>query len=311
MGERTQRLGQKIYERLIDKGANETKASKISRTIADIFGEPEDIKKKDKNPRYIKQLAFISPDEKQLAYELADRAIAGKVELPDIEKIKKKEDRKSKISKLIQDEKLLKRADGAADIAMFGRMLADDPDYNREAAVQIAHAITTNRVVIENDFYTAVDDLKKPSEDAGAGFMGELGFGSGVFYIYACIDRNLLVENLAGDKALAATAITALVEALATASPSGKKNSFAHGGRAEYILAERGDQQPRTLAGAFLHHVRDEDLMSKSVDRLEKYRADMDAAYGDCAEATQVMHIGVKGSLADILSFCTADMESA
>ena len=98
---------------------------------------------------------------------------------------------------------LLRTADTAVDIAMFGRMLADDPEFNREAAVQVAHAITTHRAVVEDDYYTAVDDLKRPSEDAGAGFVGEAGFGPGVFYLYACVNRDLLVRNLGGDEDLA------------------------------------------------------------------------------------------------------------
>ena len=78
-------------------------------------------------------------------------------------------------------------------------MLADSPEYNRDAAVQLSHAITTHQAVVENDFYTAVDDLKRPSEDTGAAFLGEAGFGSGVYYLYACIDTGLLVRNLGGD----------------------------------------------------------------------------------------------------------------
>src|SRR5208283_2583322 len=94
---------------------------------------------------------------------------------------------------------VLQTADGAVDIAMFGRMLADNPDFNRDASVQVAHAFTTNPVEIEDDYYTAVDDLKKPAEDAGAGFVGEAGFGAGVYYLYVCVDRELLVKNLGGD----------------------------------------------------------------------------------------------------------------
>src|SRR5690606_23988325 len=162
----------------------------------------------DKNPTYIEQLAFISPQEREAAFALADKFAAGEPLPKDT-------------SNLIPE--VLRRTDTATDIAMFGRMLASNPEYNREAAVQIAHAITTHRVEIEDDFYTAVDDLKKPSEDAGAGFIGELGFGSGVFYVYACVDRDLLVANLGGDTSLAETAVAALVEGIATVSPSGKQ----------------------------------------------------------------------------------------
>ena len=136
---------------------------------------------------------------------------------------------------------------------MFGRMLADNADFNREAAVQVAHAYTTHRVAVEDDFYTAVDDLKTKAEDAGAGFVGELGFGSGLFYLYVCIDTDLLVANLGGNDGLAAkSAVAALTEALATVSPGGKQASFASRSRAAYLLVEKGDQQPRTFAGAFV-----------------------------------------------------------
>jgi CRISPR system Cascade subunit CasC len=82
----------------------------------------------------------------------------------------------------------------------------------------VAHAITTHRVTVEDDYYTAVDDLKTPAEDAGAGFLGEAAFGSGVFYLYVCVDQALLVSNLSGDKALAAKAVGALAEATANRS---------------------------------------------------------------------------------------------
>ena len=288
LGERTQRLGRVVMEHLRQQGADEQKALEIARQIAEVFGKLK--KEKDANPADIEQLAFISPEERRFALELAEKALSGE-ELPDKKGLA---------------QRILRRADGAADIAMFGRMLADNPDYNREAAVQIAHAITTNEVHVEDDFYTAVDDLKAPSEDAGAGFIGELGFGSGVFYIYACINRALLVENLDGDTELANAAIAALVEALATSSPDGKKNSFAHGGRAEYIMAEKGDQQPRTLAGAFLQPVRDQDLMNASVKRLEQFREEMDKAYGQCADEIATMRVGHAGTLDEIKAFCTS-----
>lgn len=289
LGERTLRLGEEIINHLTAKGTAPEKASEIAKNIAVVFGKIDD--KKPELAR-IKQLAFVSPKEKQLAFELADKALDGE-EMP-----KDKE-----LTKLI-----LQNADGAIDIAMFGRMLADSPAYNREAAVQIAHAITTNKITIENDFYTAVDDLKKTAEDAGAGFIGELGFSSGVFYIYCCINKELLIENLDGDKALAAASIKALIESLTTSSPDGKKNSFAHGSRAEFVLAEQGNQQTRTLAGAFLKPVDEQDLMQQSIKCLTEYRSAMDTAYGKCAEATNTMHLGQSGSLEELKSFSVKDM---
>ena len=294
MGQRTQRIGRIIHDRLLEKGADEERAMEIARKVADVFGKVK--KEKADRPLDLEQLAFVSPEERERALEWAERMLAG--EDPDDNTLKKE---------------ILRHADGAADIAMFGRMLADDPHYNREAAVQIAHAITTNRVEVESDFYTAVDDLKVPEEDAGAGFVGELGFGSGVFYIYACVDRDLLMENLGGDERLASAALGALVHALATSSPGGKKNSFAHGGRAQYILVEKGNQQPRTLAAAFLKPVHDEDLMRASIERLEKFREEMGAAYGACADEVRIMRVGTPQSatLEDIAGFCASAVGGA
>ncbi len=60
----------------------------------------------------------------------------------------------------------------AVDIAMFGRMLADQPTYNVEAACRVAHAFGVSETIVEDDFFTAVDDLRAASEDAGAGHLG-------------------------------------------------------------------------------------------------------------------------------------------
>jgi CRISPR system Cascade subunit CasC len=192
------------------------------------------------------------------------------------------------------------------DIAMFGRMLADDPDYNREAAVQVSHAITTHRALAEDDWFSAVDDLKTREEDAGAGHIGEAGFGSGVYYLYVCVNCDLLVENLAGDRDLAARGLEALARALAIATPRGKQNSFAHHPLARYIRAERGEAQPRDLSGAFFTPVplSSNDLLRSSVERLEDLAAKFDAAYGPMSAAREVMFVDEgKGSLDAIARF--------
>jgi CRISPR system Cascade subunit CasC len=241
---------------------------------------------KDPAPARTEQLAFIAPEERTAALTLADRIAAGEKIEPTV-------------------EQLLRHADTAADIAMFGRMLADNPQYNREAAVQVAHAITTHRVTVEDDYYTAIDDLKTAEEDAGAGFVGELGFGSGIFYLYACIDTALLMRNLDGHRALAGDACAALVEAAATVSPKGKQPSFAARARAHYVLAEFGSSQPRTLAGAFVKPVQDADLATASVRQLEDWRAKLDRAYGPAAGASMTMDVAAgRGTLAEIVAFC-------
>ena len=286
MGSRTQRLGEDVQSHLLARQVGPERARKVAREVAAVFGKLKD--EKDPNPTRIEQLAFIAPEERAAALALAERAAASGETI------------------VAKDAGLLRTADTAADIALFGRMLADDPGYNREAAAQVAHAITTHRVTVEDDYYTAVDDLKQRSEDAGAGFLGEAAFGSGVFYLYLCVDRALLLRNLGGDEGaaeLAAVALGALTEAAATTAPSGKQNSYAAHGRAQYVLAERGDAQPRTLAGAFSRPVTGGDLVEDSIRALCSFRKALDEAYGPASTESEVMHVGTCGSLAEIVAF--------
>jgi CRISPR-associated protein Cas7/Cse4/CasC subtype I-E len=176
LGVRTQRLGEEIQQHLVARGVSAAKALAVARQVAEHFGKLKS--EKDPNAARTEQLAFISPEERSQAIAIAERIASGE-------------------TKTLTATDLLRHADTAADIAMFGRMLADNPEFGREAAVQVAHAITTHKVTVEDDFYTAVDDLKTATEDAGAGFMGELGFGSGVFYLYACVDLALLIATSA------------------------------------------------------------------------------------------------------------------
>ena len=283
---RTQRLGKDILVRLIDGGMESEKAHEVARSIAGVFGKIKPAT--DKDPTFTEQLAFVSPTEREKALELADKILAG-----DTDAAPKAAD-------------LLNRKDGAADVAMFGRMLADSPAFNREAAVQVAHAITTHRAVAEDDYYTAVDDLKSRDEadDAGAGFIGVQEFGAGVFYLYVCVDRDLLLSNLDGNESVRAASLAALVEAAATVAPRGKQASFASRSRATYVMAEKGTAQPRSLAAAFLKPIAGDDQGAKSITTLAGFRERLDAAYGPCADDRYVMDVeSGKGTLRDLVAF--------
>jgi CRISPR system Cascade subunit CasC len=290
LAERTQRLGEAMREHLVARGVAEAVALRAARDVAALFGKLK--AETDDNPARIEQLAFVGPEERAAALEAAERVAAGEP--------------------APRHADLLRRSDTAVDVAMFGRMLADAPDFNREAAVQVAHAVTTHRALVEDDFYTAVDDLKRPSEDAGAGFVGEQGFGSGVFYLYLCADLSLLARNLGGALPLAGEACAALAEAAATVGPAGKQASFASRARAHYLLAERGDAQPRTLAGAFVPAADGPDPVDASVAALRAWRGKLDRAYGPSAEATAEMDVaGGTGTLDEVSAFCRAAAEGA
>lgn len=318
MGRRTQRLGQLIFDHLVGGGATAQEARRVAAFIASAYGKVAT--GKDENPLFTKQLVFVSPEEEKRALDVADKVREGHLVLPEPKKAKKRageaasddEDGGTGKQKHPWVESLLMRTDKSPDIAMFGRMLADTPAYNREAAVQVAHAFTTHRAVVEDDYYVAVDDLKNEAErdDAGTSFIGVQEYGAGLFYLYACVDCGLLQRNLESDAALAADAIEALVRSAASVSPRGKQASFASRARASFVMAERGSQQPRSLAAAFLRPVGarpgEYDVVAASVERILGFRNNLDAVYGPCADARAQFRVApdaAEGSLAEVVSF--------
>lgn len=293
MGTRTKRLHAELLDKLIAGGNDRAAAEKAAEEVAGIFGELKAPKKDAPGDKVATTLAFISPAEWRLAEELAGKVLAGE-DLPKDKDLKKL---------------VLRRADGAVDIAMFGRMLADDADFNREAAVQVGHAMTTHAAQAEEDWFSAVDDLNKRDKIPDAAHLDEHAFGSGVYYQYVCVNVDLLVENLGGDAELAAKGLQALAKALALATPTGKQNSFASRPRAHYIRAERGSVQPRDLTGAYFVPVKAQAGIPGAIAALEGMADKIDSAYGTVAEAVEVMDVeGGKGSLDAIAAFAAASV---
>ena len=107
----------------------------------------------------------------------------------------KKKNKRPSLKTLDDIQDRIKNAQVSADIALFGRMLAEQPGRNTDGACQVAHPISTHKVDMEMDFYTAVDDLN-PAEETGAGMMGVVGFNSACYYRYALVDRDQLARNL-------------------------------------------------------------------------------------------------------------------
>lgn len=171
----------------------------------------------------------------------------------------------------------------AVDVALFGRMLADMPEKNQNAACQVAHAISTHSVEREFDFYTAVDDLK-PEDTAGADMMGTVEFNSACFYRYAVVDWEKLKENLQGDAELAAKGLRAFLEGFVVAEPSGKQNTFAAHNPPEFVsVSVRRNTAPRSLANAFetaMYAKKGESLTRKSAEELARKAKSLQTAFG-------------------------------
>lgn len=171
----------------------------------------------------------------------------------------------------------------AVDVALFGRMLADMPGKNQNAACQVAHAISTHAVEREFDFYTAVDDLK-PEDTAGADMMGTVEFNSACFYRYAVVSWEKLVENLQADTELAFKGLRAFLEGFVVAEPTGKQNTFAAHNPPDFVaVSVRRNTAPRNLANAFetaIRVKRDESLTRKSAAKLARKAKELQDAYG-------------------------------
>ncbi len=169
----------------------------------------------------------------------------------------------------------------AADLALFGRMLADLPERNIDAASQVAHAISTHQVSTEFDYYTAVDDLK-PDDTAGADMIGTVEFNSACYYRYANVDLNQLTANLGNDRELALATIRAFLIASRDAIPTGKQNSFAARNAPSFIMTVARPSGAWSLANAFVQPVqpRGAGLIANSIAALDRHWGELAAVYG-------------------------------
>lgn len=199
---------------------------------------------------------------------------------------------------------------GSVDIALFGRMLAEKPELNIDAACQVAHAISTNRVSMEFDYYTAVDDLN-PKEETGAGMIGTVGYNSSCFYRYALIDADQLAANLGGAnegaRTLSLEGIRAFIRGSVVAIPSGKQNSFAALTPPQLVMVvvRPDDAMPMSLANAFEKPVRPNDkrsLVEQSIVALDTHWNALSNAYGQDGAQVFVLTVTSDPAVLEVLS---------
>ncbi|NMD38102.1 MAG: type I-E CRISPR-associated protein Cas7/Cse4/CasC, partial [Christensenellaceae bacterium] len=171
----------------------------------------------------------------------------------------------------IEDKKTLQeilRENPAIDIALFGRMVADDPSLNEDASCQVAHAISTHAIQNEFDFFTAIDDLS-PEDNAGAGMLGTVEFNSSTLYRYANIAVHEFLKQLNNDKILTANAIKLFIEAFSNSLPTGKVNTFANQTLPQLLLITLRSDRPVNLVSAFEKPIKSSDgYLNESIKKL-------------------------------------------
>lgn len=275
-GVRTKKLKQLLEKHLMELGREDV-GTRIERALAGAGLKLKD----DGKTEY---LLFLGQGEvqgfTQLIHDHWD-VLGGPVDSEG--KKTKKEAKASLPPEVVGEAKALLDGKKAVDVALFGRMLADMPSVNQDAACQVAHAISTHKVEREFDYFTAVDD-EGDEDETGAGMIGQIEFNSATFYRYALIDVTKLISNLHEDQDLALNSIGAFTKAMALAIPTGKQNTFAAHNPPSFVGIVLRHSSPFNLANAFEKPVwpkSDRELSALSVERLAFHNQQVVSFYGD------------------------------
>ncbi len=264
IGTRTRLLPDLVAEKLREKGVSDEMIDAVKQKITG-FGN-KDVK--ESTDGRTAQVITYSPADIDAVTDRFEKVLKACKSAKDVAKIS------------IKDMQAAMKASVARavtlDIALFGRMVTSEAFADVEAAMQVAHAVSTNRVMMESDYFTAVDDLIAESEgETGSGMIGDIDYNSSCYYIYASLDTDKLLENLKNcdDPAgIVKKAIPALIETMAFSNPSGKQNSFAGHSLPSAILVECRDRKiPVSYVNAYEKPVRavgDGGIVYESVKRL-------------------------------------------
>ncbi|WP_455090691.1 type I-E CRISPR-associated protein Cas7/Cse4/CasC [Parascardovia denticolens] len=167
-----------------------------------------------------------------------------------------------------KDLKKILNGDQSLDLALFGRMVADNPELNVDASAQVAHAISTHEIVPEFDYYTALDD-DQIAENAGSAMIGTIEYNSATLYRYANVNMNELVHNIGRD--LAIKGLELFIKDFVMSMPTGKQNTFANKTLPQYVMVAVRQDTPVNLVSAFEEPVRSRNgYINPSISKLEK-----------------------------------------
>lgn len=263
-GIRTRKLPELVAERLLELGVSPEYVDAIKPKISG-FGNKEGKETKDGNSTA--QIIFFSPQDIDAVSNSVKEILGGCKTVADVKKLKAKDLQNAAID-----------ADHTRpitlDIALFGRMVTSDAFKDVEASMQVAHAISTNKVSVESDYFTAMDDLLdgKSMDEMGAGMIGDVDFNSSCYYLYASLDTDALLESLKdveNASSIITKTIPALIRVMAFSNPSGKQNSFAGHVLPSCVMIECKEQKiPVSLVNAFTEPVKGQDLVKESIKKL-------------------------------------------
>lgn len=250
-GKRTRFLVRELEQAFLKRGVENPRL--LAMAAADAIGTLDDPKKGN-----VKTLLFFSPSELDGVVEaMLEIDFEGQLASAFDQEADKKIYEKALKTVRDKTKKAVKAFGGkvkdAADIALFGRMVADDHSLMVEGAGMFSHALSTHKVSSEIDFFSAVDDLNMDG-DEGAGHIGTLEFNSACYYRYIALNLDLLRDHdhLAhySEEELKAV-LDAFIRASLLAVPNARKNSMMGFNPPEYVLGTIREGQPVSLVNAF------------------------------------------------------------
>lgn len=258
-GIRSRHLHKPFNEALETAGIDTENAAKYAEELCKLFSKPD-----SKHPEQVTTAVYLSPGEIQQIAQVIASAIVADEGTKEVTK-----NAKNAIKNATRTD--------AADIALFGRMIANDPNLNVEGAGMFSHALSTHKTNNEVDFFSAVDDRKGDAEDAGAGMIGSLEFNSATYYRYIAINLDLLEAptHLGGlSENERKDILRAFIKAALTAVPNARKNSMNAATLPHEVLGIRKNKgQPLQLINAFEDPVssKGKGFAAASVDEMVKH----------------------------------------
>jgi CRISPR system Cascade subunit CasC len=342
-GDRTRRMVYTLQKRLVEKGMIEKVAVAIAERVAGVV-ETLDTKVDSDGYKRIKTVMFFSKaeydaiadaihqsedvqnyiaalEEAITSLESLDEEIKASKDKEQVEVLKKQKEtvtksrdkalkamgkilEKGAIAKTIKSAKLK----DAADIALFGRMVANDPSLKIDGASMFAHILSTHKADNEIDFFAAVDDMNK--DESGAGMTSTLEFNSATYYRFAALNLDDLAndnhlgdavfEDGSADRTLETRkkVVKTFLQATIRAIPSARKTTMNGNTLPVYVLGvvrEKG--QPIQLVNAFECAVRPSlnGFTVESINRLNQEYADLAETWGiNSVFAKAVVKSGLK-----------------
>ncbi len=267
IAKRTHLVGKVIQEKCLELGATAEQALSCGNSFVDFLentGKKADKKAKSSTKTDAEQPVADKPAEVSALFFISDAeaaAIAAKFKENGFGKLDAKE-----LKKICKGA--INTAHDGLDIALFGRMVANSPDMNIEAAASFAHAISTHRVNSEIDFFTAVDDCKSTDDSHGAGHMGALEFNSATYYRYVSLDLGQLVDTLRGDNVQ--EAVELFTKALFLAVPTARQSTMSAASPWDYaIITVRKGQRMQLTFNDPVKASANSDMVANSVAEMK------------------------------------------